>query len=169
GRAAPSGSTRAAATGTTAPPKGGATATAAAKAVNLSQFPGVGTPAALDNPRCDKARGRLKLPSLWAPLCVVAWPAGADNGGATAQGVTADSIRIVWRLGASSNASDDDKAKTQILSTLKIWNDNTELWGRKLDVRFFKATGEDEIAQRADAVQAATLKPFLALASYNAT
>ena len=33
----------------------------------------------------------------------------------------------------------------------------------------YRASGDDEVSQRADAVQAATLKPFMAIESYNAT
>ena len=56
---------------------------------------GMGTQAALDNPRCrhDDPKygpyGRFDTTEFGGgPVCVKAWKAGADNGGATAQGVT---------------------------------------------------------------------------------
>src|SRR5262245_44908086 len=63
---------------------------------------GIGTQVALDNPRCrhDDPKygpyGRFDSTELGGgPVCVKEWKAGADNGGATAQGVTKDRITIV--------------------------------------------------------------------------
>ena len=63
---------------------------------------GVGTQAALDNPKCRHddpkygAYGRFDTAVVGGgPVCVKAWKAGADNGGATAQGVTKDRITVV--------------------------------------------------------------------------
>ena len=56
---------------------------------------GTGTAAATKNPDCDPETGRIKFPSLAAPLCVKEWKDGADNGGKTAQGVTKDTIKVV--------------------------------------------------------------------------
>ena len=47
---------------------------------------GVGTPAALNNPQCDKTLERVKFVyQAWLP-CVKPWKDGADNGGATHSG-----------------------------------------------------------------------------------
>ena len=43
----------------------------------------------------DISTGRIRVPTKFAPACVRAWPAGADNGGATAPGVTRDAIKLV--------------------------------------------------------------------------
>ena len=59
-------------------------------------WPGIGSKAALAAPDCDPATGYLRLPSKIFNLpCVPLWPAGADNGGATASGVAADTIKVV--------------------------------------------------------------------------
>ena len=62
----------------------------------------MGTQAALDNPRCrhDDPKygpyGRFDSTEIGgASACVKAWKAGADNGGATSQGVTKDKITVV--------------------------------------------------------------------------
>src|SRR5436190_13271837 len=63
---------------------------------------GMGTQAALDNPRCrhDNPKygpyGRFDSTEIGGgPVCVKAWKAGSNNGGATAQGVTAKQITVV--------------------------------------------------------------------------
>ena len=53
------------------------------------------TDVALENPKCDPTTGRFRLEFFAAPPCVKEWKAGNDNGGKTAQGVTADSIKVV--------------------------------------------------------------------------
>ena len=45
-------------------------------------------------PRCDPEAGLLAVPSFFRPECFA--PFDGDNGGATAPGVTEDSIRIVY-------------------------------------------------------------------------
>jgi hypothetical protein len=44
-------------------------------------------------PKCDPATGKLRLPTVYAPPCVV--PFDGDNDGATSPGVTADSVKVV--------------------------------------------------------------------------
>ena len=48
-------------------------------------------------PNCDTKVGRVKIPLTYAPPCVK--PFTGDNGGATADGVTADSIKVVVYIG----------------------------------------------------------------------
>ena len=62
---------------------------------------GIGTSAALNNPECTTgeahgAYGQLQLDHgrRW-PVCVKPWKDGDNNGGATAQGVTETSIKVV--------------------------------------------------------------------------
>ncbi len=66
---------------------------------------GMGTQAALDNPRCRHddptygPYGRFDTTSVGGgSACVKAWKEGADNGGATSQGVTKDRIKVVFFL-----------------------------------------------------------------------
>ena len=61
--------------------------------------PGIGSPEALADPKCDPATKRVKYQSYSAPLCVKPWKDGADNGGATAQGVTAKTIKVAVLFG----------------------------------------------------------------------
>src|SRR5262245_43003805 len=56
---------------------------------------GIGTKAALNSELCDPATGKIKIPAYLASVCVKPWKDGADNGGATYQGVTKDSIKVV--------------------------------------------------------------------------
>src|SRR5439155_155692 len=50
------------------------------------------SPAATTDPWCDPATGRLKIPTLYAAPCVP--PFSGDNGGATYNGVTAQTITV---------------------------------------------------------------------------
>ena len=45
-------------------------------------------------PACDPETGRLRYGSRYRPPCVLEWAAGEANGGATAPGVTATTIRV---------------------------------------------------------------------------
>ena len=44
-------------------------------------------------PNCDTTTGKVAVPSGYAPPCVEPWK-GGDNGGATAPGVTKDTITV---------------------------------------------------------------------------
>jgi hypothetical protein len=135
--------------------------------------PGINSKAALQNPDCDAANKHIKFPALTAPACVKPWKKGADNGGATAQGVTKDTIKVVvlytdviqdarspaslyknQATGGFSNQRDP------IIDTDAVYAHAFETWGRKVEYEFVKGTGADETAQRADAVNVAAKKPF---------
>src|SRR5262245_39011387 len=61
---------------------------------------GRGSKAALEQQTCDPATKRTSFVAKGTgPLCVNPWPAGKDNGGATAPGVTADSVKVVVYYG----------------------------------------------------------------------
>jgi hypothetical protein len=158
-----------AAPGATAQPA--ATGATAVAPVDRRQYPGVGSPAALANPECDRKTGRIRFPSIFAPECVAPWPAGADNGGSTAVGVTKDAVNLViWvpprdassAAGQAATQTSPEQARAQVLETIGVFADNYELWGRKLAIQFVQASGTDEAAQRADAVAAYNkYKPFM--------
>ena len=133
---------------------------------------GVGTKAALNGPDCDKERGRiLFVYSGWLP-CVKPWPAGSNNGGATYQGVTKDSIKVVIRRPTQQEIDTGrspikDRATGQfstvdaaVRDSLPMFEKTYQQWGRKLDVSVVEYSGTDEAAQRADAVKIAAMKPF---------
>jgi hypothetical protein len=121
---------------------------------------------------CDTDTGRVKLPTVFAAECYA--PFDGDNGGATATGVTADTIRVVLYespdddpvLNAVAGAvTDDPPAATtatyqQYLPMLEEFH---ETYGRSVELVVFKASGSaiDEVAARAAAAEIATdLKPF---------
>ena len=141
-------------------------ASAAAAAASASAFPGIGTTAATANPNCDPSTGRIKFPSRYAPPCVAPWPMGADNGGATSPGVTADTIKLAWYI--PSDATNPGALKQDILDEVNVFNKHFEMWGRHVQVVFYDGTGTDEVSQRADAIKVATqIKPFLSTTANN--
>ena len=124
--------------------------------------------------RCDTERGTLAVPNFFAPECFARFE--GDNGGATAQGVAEDSIKIVWWT-----ARDADPVLSYVTSA--ILNDDTtaddehtmhklveyyetyyETYGRKVDLLVYEGSGNinDIGAARADAVEIAEEhKPFM--------
>ena len=147
---------------------------------------GMGTQAALDNPRCQSGKpeygpyGRFDSTVVaGGPACVKVWEDGDDNGGATATGVTKDRIKIVMIVPNADQAKVDPVApKVRPGSTVGTYADGVhdfllpemkfyETWGRDLEVHFFTSTGPDESAQRADAVAIAAEKPFAVVTLVN--
>jgi hypothetical protein len=140
---------------------------------------GMGTQAALANPQCrhDDPKygpyGHLDSTEVGGgPVCVKAWKSGADNGGATAPGVTGNRITVVAvvpndeqlardpvrpRHLADNSPSDYESAIYDlVLPSLRFY----ETWGRDLQINFVRSTGNDETAQRADLVTVTAMKPF---------
>ena len=102
---------------------GGASSLAAAGAGGseaATAYPGIGTPAAMANPHCDPKTGRIRIPSRYAPACVAAWPKGADNGGATSTGVSAEAIKMAWYI--PSDATNPGALKQDILDEVNVFN-----------------------------------------------
>ncbi|WP_420437481.1 hypothetical protein [Candidatus Poriferisocius sp.] len=127
------------------------------------EYPGIGSQAALANPHCDPETGRVRVPILDAPPCVVEWPEGADNGGSTAPGVTADSIVMVVRVDAGQTEIIDDVGGIPRAwkDVVDIYNEHFELWGRQVQLEFIDSSGSSEVAQRADATRAVNdFEPF---------
>jgi hypothetical protein len=119
---------------------------------------GVGSEAALAAPDCDPGTGRIRVPFMIAPPCVIPWPEGADNGGATAQGVTATEIRVAVLI--DSQAGDEEETMSNSRDMIQLFNAMYRFWGRELTIEFVRASGTDEAAQRADAIRIAELEPF---------
>jgi hypothetical protein len=103
------------------------------------------------------------------------WKEGADNGGATYQGVTKDSIKVVVYVAPNDiqknppggglpprNRSTGQPGLLQdaILDAQAALDGRYESWGRKIEYEFVTYSGTDEAAQRADAVTIAAKKPF---------
>jgi hypothetical protein len=121
-------------------------------------YPGVDSAAALANPLCNPAIERMRVPSGYAAPCVVPWPAGANNGGSTYQGVTKNSIELVIYFPSGSTSAPPTPAQKQqyendMITSIRMFTDHYELWGRKLHVDFFTGSGTSETSQNADAIQ----------------
>jgi hypothetical protein len=148
----------------------GSTAVPSAAASTSKNDPGIGSAAALAGPNCDPTTKRIKFQSPYAPPCVKPWNAGDDNGGATAQGVTKDSIKVVvlWaELTGALERNVPNRSNGQVGTEPDAMMDMDaafkpffQTWGRTVEYTFVKGTGTDEAAQRADAVKVAALKPY---------
>jgi hypothetical protein len=127
-------------------------------------------------PNCDTTTGRIKIPTVYAPPCIQ--PFTGKNGGATAQGVTGDSIKVIVYVGdpskdpllagqivAAGASLDTNQIKDTWRGYFDIYNKMIELYGRKIDVQFFDGTGSgaDTTASKADAIAIADMKPFAVL------
>lgn len=145
-----------------------------------ASFPGVGSPAALGAADCDRATGYLRIQTkAWALPCVTPWPAGANNGGATAQGVTAGSIKVVAYYTPSDPATqsasraigvaDDQPSMERTMEGwAKLWNRHAELYGRKIELVHVIGKGTSEEAQRADAIEVLNKhRPFAVMTPQN--
>ena len=139
---------------------GGGTATTQATGTGKDDFPvsfsaakAAGVKDISWGARCDTDRGQVKLPSYYAPQCYKPWPAGKDNGGATADGVTADSIKIVVYLAPEvdpvldyiTDAIHVTDTNDQIKDTITKWSamldKYVETYGRKVDLQYYVSQG----------------------------
>ena len=141
---------------------------------------GMGTPAAMDDPRCNVGTG-FSVYGNWNTARSApgrrAWrrcKKGEKNGGATATGVTADSVKVVAVIPSAERSAAQTKAAPPINragNTPSTWENAVhdylfayhnfyEQWGRAIDVELYTSTGVDETAQRADLVAITAMKPF---------
>ena len=126
--------------------------------------------------RCDTDTGNLAIKWFFAPECYA--PFEGDNGGATARGVTADSIKVVLYQGPDDDpiinylsdavAVDDTNAESEqtARNMLGMFEEFYELYGRSVDFEAYVSTGlaNDEVTARADAVRIAEdFEPFVVL------
>jgi hypothetical protein len=118
-------------------------------------------------PQCDTTRGTVAVPLTYAPPCVE--PFRGDNGGATAQGVTADTITIalyqaqpdILEQTFFQQSGSDESLNTELETVrqyVEFFEAHYETYGRKVEIVPVKATGapDDETAARADAIKVAT-------------
>src|SRR5262245_53286441 len=123
--------------------------------------------------RCDASTGKLKIPYYFAGQCYA--PFKGNNGGATYQGVTAHSIKVVLYLpeprdpvlayieGAIADTDTNQQTIATAEGYAKFLQTYYETYGRTIDLIPFVATGPatDDISARADATTIAeTIKPF---------
>ncbi len=144
------------------------------EALSWAQAAAEGKTRSIDwGPRCDTSTGRLKIPYYFAGQCYA--PFKGNNGGATYQGVTAHSIKVVLYLPEPNDpvlsyiegsiADTDTNAQTiaTVQGYAKFLQTYYETYGRRIDLIPFVATGAatDDVAARADATTIAeTIKPF---------
>lgn len=144
---------------------------------------GMGTRAALDDPRCNTGEaysvyGRWDLASVGSgPFCVRPFEEGEDNGGATSRGVTVDAVKLVAVLPSPARGEAQAQAappRSRVDNSTTTWADMVhdylyaylpfyETWGRDIEVVLYESTGTDETSQRADAVAIVAEKPFAAI------
>jgi hypothetical protein len=123
---------------------------------------------------CDTELGTVTLPSVFALPCVPAF--SGDSGGATARGVTADSIRVVFSapeapadLQAIITGLGADDTAEERLQTLndyaEIYSSVAQLYGRTVEFVPYDATGapDDVVAARAAATDVLAMEPFAVL------
>lgn len=126
--------------------------------------------------RCNTTTGTLKYPYYFAGQCYA--PFKGNNGGATYEGVTRNSIKVVLYLSQPNDpvlsyiegSIADTDTNQQTIETVdgyaKFLQTYYETYGRKIEIVPFVATGSatDEVAARADATTIAdTIKPFAVL------
>jgi hypothetical protein len=158
-----------------APGAGRSAGTATGPSGRGSQSVGAVTPAEAGalGPGCDPVTGRVRIPTLNAVQCVP--PFSGDNGGATAQGVTRDKIKVVaviaredpgtatiLRAAGIYNSPDEMMATTRDYT--EMFQAYYETYGRKIDLVRLDPSGTDEASGRADAIKVATeIKAFAAM------
>jgi hypothetical protein len=146
---------------------------------------GIGTATALANPICNKTAdpyGKLNFiiegggptPSV-GPFCTAVWK-GTNNGGATYQGVTKNSVKVVFLLPNEQQLAavtlkqtlPRNNATGEVGSMKALYNDALaayekffQTYGRKIDLQYVTSSGDDEAAQRADALSVIAMKPFI--------
>jgi hypothetical protein len=149
---------------------------------------GLGSEAALGQDVCAE-NGRT---DFWyegtGPWCVNPWTEGKDNGGETAPGVTATEVKVVVYQPNDSMLSQQQASGGQVPTNQATKERATveaaftdfaqayehairtygtyQMWGRKPVFEFVTASGSDEAAQRADALEVIARKPFMV---YDAT
>ncbi|HXY92484.1 MAG TPA: hypothetical protein VEP49_08420 [Acidimicrobiia bacterium] len=142
---------------------------------------GVGTAAALHSANCGPD-GKLAYPYQQRAPCTRPLAKGQSNGGATSQGVTGTTIKVVLFVGTHDQqntarnqpggSAPVDQATGQpayIEDSYPDWqavlSHSFNLWGRKFDFVTVTPSGPDEAAQRADALKIAAMKPFIVVGS----
>ncbi|MGZ4675161.1 MAG: hypothetical protein ACXVJ7_11000 [Acidimicrobiia bacterium] len=133
-------------------------------------------------PHCDTKTGKVAIPWTYSAPCAKQFT--GDNGGATADGVTKDSIKIVVYVGdpaknplqsATVKGAGADvspaTAKQVYKGYFDLFSKYYNTYGRKLDIQFFDGTGgpSDEVTARADADAIADMHPFAVLSGANQT
>ncbi|MCB0976231.1 MAG: hypothetical protein KDB02_02120 [Acidimicrobiales bacterium] len=134
----------------------------------------------------DKTLARLAIPSTYAPPCVPVWGGKkpwvsrggktfTDNGGSTARGVTAKTIKVVFYQAAEQDIAkqlqqfgvqDSDEVTLEgVKDLIAMGNGLYETYGRRVELIPFQATGDGRSpsAAKADAVKVAEMGAFASI------
>ena len=114
--------------------------------------------------RCDPTTGTVKVPAAFAPPCVPIFT--GENGGATARGVTADTIKVAYYVPPSGTDAQQalqglvdapELVRQTRLNYLEMLNAVFETYDRKVELVFVDASGQgtDDVAAKNDAVKIA--------------
>lgn len=113
---------------------------------------------------CDTSTGRVAMPASVAPPCVPVFT--GDNGGATAKGVTGETITLAYYVppaGTDAQAAlqglveDPEVVHRTRLTFLQMMNEVFETYGRRVEIVRVDASGQsnDAVAAKNDAVRIA--------------
>lgn len=144
----------------------GGASTAVAGAVSFSEARAQGRTDVTFPATCDQQTGRVAIPFHFAGEC---YANVADNGGATAKGVTADAITVVvyvapdtdpiidYITAAIRNNDTSQQVEDTYAGYTAMFQRYYQTYGRKVQLKFLRGSGfaNDAIAARADAVKAA--------------
>lgn len=123
---------------------------------------------------CDTSSGMVAIPFFFRVECVAE---NDTDGGASAPGVTSDTITVVAWLPNDSDpifgivrqalGIDDtiDEVRETYEGMVEVFQAYYETYGRTVELEFVEASGSmlDPVSARADAVRAAELEPFAVL------
>jgi hypothetical protein len=143
----------------------------------------VNTAAAYDDPQCDPEGGpygKMSFVALDGPVCVAEWAENKDNGGATSKGVTKAAVKAVAivpneqqvamlpRGGVPTNYATNQPGTVEdaLLDALTAFTHvfgPSYTYGREIELEIVVSTGDDEAAQRADAVTVKAMEPFVVI------
>lgn len=118
-------------------------------------------------PNCDTTLGRVAVPLTYAPPCVP--PFHGNNGGASAPGVTGDTITValyqsqpdVLQQAFFQQTGSDASLAAELRTTqayVDFFQSHYETYGRKVRLVPVRASGapDDDVAAKADAIRVAT-------------
>lgn len=121
----------------------------------------------LAHPRCDPSLARVAVPSVYSAPCVPEWPDGADNGGETWRGVNDGEVVVAIRRGESNPAvtailigagaeDTDEEVEATRQGWIDLYSHHYETYGRTVKLVYFDESGDDDEADRADALKVAS-------------